>query len=258
MAMQRPDRSQGVAARLIDTYKGELTSLSLWVTGVWFFGMAYAVTGDRSIRDDEVVAFTAAFALAAAAATVTALAVASRGRWALGAAVCFSAFATIAAGVAIWISWLAGPPARTLRRLMSVWRVSEAAIVAGLFLGVGIGLIAGLSILLARRWPWLVGWLASGILVACVARYAHITAFDHVANYIIKARLGREASQGRLFYPAYRVELASAIGAGAGAVVGAAAVCAVLWWVGRRRTADGSGQPRLAPGDPSPARSIVS
>src|SRR5262249_26214050 len=192
------------------------------------------------------------------AATVTVLAVAGRGRWALGAAVCFSAFAMIAAGVAIWLFWMAGAPAPTLRYPVSTGQITEAAIVAGLLLGVGVGLIAGLWILLARRWPRLVGWLAASVLVACVARYAHITAFDQVASYVIKTRLGREAGQGRLFYAAYRVELASAIGAGAGAVVGAAAVCAVLWWVGRRRTTDGSGRTRRAVGDPSSARPIVS
>jgi hypothetical protein len=237
MAMRGPARFPAVATRWIDTYKGELTTLSLWGTGVWFFGMAYAVTGSRSIGDDEVVAFTAAFALASASATVTALAVTGRARWALGAAVCFSAFATIVTGVAIWISWVAGAPAPSPRYPISTGQIAEAAIVAGLLLGVGIGLIVGLLILLARRWPRIVGGLAAAILVACVARYAHVAAFDHVANYVTRARLGREASMGRLFYPAYRVELASAIGAGAGAVFGAAAVCAVLWWVSRPRRA---------------------
>jgi hypothetical protein len=231
MAMRSPDRSPGVVARLIDAYKGELTSLSLWVTGVWFFGMAYAVTGDRTVRDDEVLAFTGAFALAAATASVTALFIAGRARWALGAAICFSASAMIAAGVAVWLSWVVGPLTPPLRGPVSAGEIAEAVIVAGLFMGVGVGLITGLLILLARRWPRLVAGLSAGVLVACVARSAHIVAFDHVAHYAMEARIGREFG----FYPAFRVELPSATGAGAGAVGGAAAVCAVLWWVGRRR-----------------------
>src|SRR5690349_15370609 len=170
MAMQRPDRSPGVVARLIDTYKGELTSLSLWVTSVGFFGTAYAVTGSRGIGDFEVIAFTAAFALAAATATVTALAVAGRARWALGAAACFSAFAMAAAVVAVWLAWVFRPPGLPPREPISAGEIVEAATGAGLLLGVGIGLIAGLLILIARRWPRLVGWLTAGVLAACVAR----------------------------------------------------------------------------------------
>jgi hypothetical protein len=247
--MRRPDSFAAVATRLIDTYKGEFTTLSLWVTSVGFFGMAYAVTGRRTIEDYEVVVFTAAFALASATATVTALVVAGRARWALGAAVCFTAFAMAAAGVAVWLAWVFRPPAPPFRQPISAGEIAEAAIVAGLLLGVGIGLIAGLVILLARRWPRLVGWLTAGILVVCVARYAHISVFDHIARQAMKARVGLFAD---------RVQLPAATGAGAGAIVGVSAVGTVLWWIGRRPTAGGLDQPRPAGPDSSSAEAITS
>ncbi len=252
--MRRPDSLRALATRLIDAYKGELTTLSLWVTSVGFFGMAYAVTGSRMIADYEVVGFTAAFALASATATVTALAVAGRARWALGAAVCFSAFAVAAAGVATWLAWVFRTSAPLPQQPVSVGEIAEAAIVAGLLLGVAIGLIAGLLILLAHRWPRLVGWLAAGILAACVVRYSHIAAFDRVARYAMKARISRGGYE--LF--ADRVQLPAATGAGAGAIVGAAAVGTVLWWIGRRRTAGGPDQPRTAAPDASPAETSTS
>jgi hypothetical protein len=241
------------AARLVETCKGAMASLVLWLSGVWFFGMAYCMTGGRTVGDDEVVAFMSAFAWAAALAPVTALAVAGRTRWALVAMAGFAIFALTMAGLSFALPWpvpslgrpgsgAASFPSTPLWR--SIGRVAEAAIVAGVFMGVGLGLVAGLLILLARRWPRLIGWLMAGILVACVTRSAHIDAFDHVAQYAMTTRIGREPG----FYPAARIELPSAMGACAGAVVGAAGAWAVLWWADRRRTAAGSGRSRPAPG----------
>jgi hypothetical protein len=235
MAMPSPPHFPRVVARFVEPYRGEFISLTLWVTGIWFFGMAYDLTGGRTIRDDEVVTFRLAFAMASAIASVTALAVAGRVRWALGAAVCFSLAGFILIGAAVSLSWLAVP-----RFPGAVFQVAEAAIVTGVFMGAGLGLIAGLLVLLARRWPRLIGWLVAGLLAACVARFVHISAFDSVIQYAMAFRIGRDPGA---YFGAYRVFFPASLGACAGAVVGAAGACAVLWWSGRRQPAAGSGEP---------------
>jgi hypothetical protein len=236
--------------RSIETYRGELISLTMWVTGVWFFGMAYDITGGRTIRDHEVATFRLAFAMASAIASVTTLAIAGRFRWALGAAVCFSVTGVILIGLAFSLSWLAVPPVPG-----SVYQVAQAVIITGLFMGTGLGLIAGLMALLVRRWPRLIGWLIAGALAVCIARSDHIAAFDRVVQFAMKSRIELDPVT---FFEAYRIFFPASIGAGAGAVVGAAGACAVLWWTGQRRTAAGSSPPRLAVGDPSRAEPVAS
>lgn len=235
------------AARHVAAGKGAMASVALWVTGTWFFGMAYTMTGVRADRHDEVVAFVLGFATASAIATVTALAVAGRRRWALVASAGLSAFAFVVAVVIVGLAFLAVPPARAFgppasedvfliarQYLDSVERVAMVATMAGLFMGCAIGLIAGLWILLVGRWPRLVGWLSAALLVAVVARTSHIAAFNRVA---LDATTSRIASGPGIFHPAHRLELPSAMGAMAGAIGGATATGAVLWWAGRRRAA---------------------
>lgn len=89
----------------------------------------------------------------------------------------------------------------------------------GAILGSGIGTFVGLMILLARRRPQLVGWFVVALLLSCVVGFVHVVAFDRVVNFVVKTRL--EGVNSLMVSWTIRSEIASAIGATAGAFVGA-------------------------------------
>jgi hypothetical protein len=101
----------------------------------------------------------------------------------------------------------------------AVLGIARQTIPTGAMLGVSTGALAGLLIFLARSRPRLVRWVVLGLLLACIMSFAHIAAFDRVVDFVVKTRLegvNRLRANGTM-----RLELASAIGATAGAFVGA-------------------------------------
>jgi hypothetical protein len=206
-----------------------LAMTAMWLTATGFFVLAYFLSG-RSVRVEEAIIFAVAFGTAAAVAAVIALAVGGKRRWALDAALPMAILMAAPVGTAGVLTWLAPTMSASLRTInyFPVYRGRLPAIVLGIsgqtiptgaILGVGIGVISGLSIVLGRRWPRLVGWLLVMLLVFCVIGSVHIVAFDGVVDFVVRTRL--EDLHPLVAAWGMGVELASAIGATAGAFVGA-------------------------------------
>lgn len=97
--------------------------------------------------------------------------------------------------------------------------IAMQTIPTGAILGAGVGAIIGFSILLARHRPRLAQWFVVGLLICCVVSSAYIVAFDRVVDFVVKTRL--EGVDRLMVSWTIRLELASAIGTVAGALVGA-------------------------------------
>jgi hypothetical protein len=222
-----------------------LAITAMWLTASVFFVLAYFLSG-RSARVEEAIIFAVAFGTAAAVSAVIALAVGGKRRWALDAALPMAiliAAAVSTAGVLTWLASTVSASPRTINYLPVYWGsiaavvlgVSLQTIPTGAILGAGIGVISGLSIVLGRRWPRLVGWLLVMLLVFCVIGSVHIVAFDGVVDFVVRTRL--EGVRPLVGYWGIRHELPSAIGATAGAFVGAVVVYGAVRLVeGSRRS----------------------
>jgi hypothetical protein len=131
------------------------------------------------------------------------------------------------AGALTWLAPMTSVNRQTVRYFprysgqipAAVLGISSQTIPTGAILGAGIGVISGLAILLARRWPRLVGWFLAVLFVSCVIGSVHIIAFDRVVDFVVQSGL---EGVHRLMVPwTVRLELPTAIGATAGAFVGA-------------------------------------
>jgi hypothetical protein len=101
----------------------------------------------------------------------------------------------------------------------AVLGIARMTIPTGVILGVGLGFTVGVLILLARARLRLVRWVVAGLLLACVLGSVHVVAFDRVVDFVVKTRLnGVDRFQASW---TMRLEVAAAIGATAGAFVGA-------------------------------------
>ena len=207
----------------------------------------------------EVVAFAFEFAIASAVAAVVALAVGGRRRWATETALAIAACLVLAAVVAGSLLWLApwttwrftglGSQEFLMYRRMAEQIATDLVRTRGR-LGVGLGLvtgmIAGLLMRLARRRPGLASGLASGLLLAIGALAG--AASGAVTDFVLEARLDhgnwKVSSIGTH-------ELAGAIGAVAGSIVGALAA-----YVAPRlfRASSSAGEPALDRGIPPTGR----
>jgi hypothetical protein len=205
-----------------------LAVVAMWMTAAGFFGIAYFLSG-RRVRVEEAIVFTVAFAGAAAVSAVIALAIGTKRRWALEAALPMVILMAAPVGMADALTLLA-PRIGNLKRIdyfpqyggripTAVLEVARQTIPTGVILGAGIGAIAGLSILLARHRPRLVAWFVVGLLLSCVIGSVHVAAFDRVVDLVVKTRL--EGVNSLMVSWTIRSELPSAIGATAGAFVGA-------------------------------------
>jgi hypothetical protein len=214
--------------RAIRSLARPLAMVAIWMTATAFFGLAYFSSG-RRVRVEEAIVFTVAFAGAAAVSAVIALAIGAKRRWALEAALPMVILMAAPVGIAGALTWLA-PTIGNLNAVdyfpqyggripTAVLGVARQTIPTGVILGAGIGAIAGLSILLARHRPRLVAWFVVGLLLACVIGSVHVAAFDRVVDLVVKTRL--EGVNSLMVSWTIRSELASAIGATAGAFVGA-------------------------------------
>ena len=214
--------------RAIRSLARPLTMVAIWMTATGFFGLAYFLSG-RRVRVEEAIVFTVAFAGAAAVSAVIALAIGAKRRWALEAALPMVILMAAPVGIAGALIWLA-PTIGSLNAVdyfpqygrgipAAVLGVARQTIPTGVILGAGIGAIAGVSILLARHRPRLVAWSVVGLLLLCVIGYVHVAAFDRVVDLVMKTRL--EGVNRLMVSWTIRSELASAIGATAGAFVGA-------------------------------------
>jgi hypothetical protein len=220
--------------RAIRSLARPLAMVAIWMTATAFFGLAYFLSG-RRVRVEEAIVFTIAFAGAAAVSAVIALAIGSKRRWALEAALPMVILIAAPVGIAGALTWLA-PTIGSLNAVdyfpavdylpqyggripAAVLGVARQTIPTGVILGAGIGAIAGVSILLARHRPRLVAWSVVGLLLLCVIGSVHVAAFDRVVDLVMKTRL--EGVNRLMVSWTIRSELASAIGATAGAFVGA-------------------------------------
>ena len=205
-----------------------LAMVAMWMTATGFFGVAYFLSG-RRVRVEEAIVFTVAFAGSAAVSAVIALAIGTKRRWALEAALPMIVLMAAPVGMAGALTWLA-PTIGNLKWVdyfpqfggripTAALGVARMTIPTGVILGAGIGVIAGLSILLARHRPRLVAWFVVGLLLSCVIGSVHVAAFDRVVDLVVKTRL--EGVNSLMVSWTIRSELASAIGATAGAFVGA-------------------------------------
>ena len=234
--------------------------MSIWLIAVGFFGTAYIIgTGRRQLRSMEVSDFVSAFAVSAIVSAVVALFLGGRKRWAVEAVLSISILIVTPVAAAYALFWLAPTMGQYLlemkprgflsyRRdiLGSAREIAGFAVPAGTVLGILVGAIAGLLLVLARRWPRFVGGLVVGLLLACAIASVHINLFDVVIDFVVQTRLhGIDRA-----YHAWLMtsEVASAVGATAGAVVGAVISCwaAVRMDVRSRRTA--AGRPGAGPG----------
>jgi hypothetical protein len=224
-----------------------LAIVSTWLITVAFFRTAYIIgTGRRQPKSFEISKFTAALAVAAIVSGVIVFLFAGKKRWAAEAALPALILVGITIGAAYALFGLVPGFGRYLlamsvrdfvsfRRelLTSAVETFEAAVPNGMALGIAVGITAGILIVLARRWPRIVGGLMVGLLLACVVGSSHIGAFRRVARSVAEARL----HGANRFEYAWQItgELASAIGATSGAVVGAVMACAAARMADRSR-----------------------
>jgi hypothetical protein len=216
--------------RLLRMLARPIAIVALWLTATGFFGTAYLLGAGRRPRLDDEIVFTASFAVASAVSAAIALAVGGRRRWAVEAALPMAILVAMPVAVAGVLSWLAPAMGWTLMRISgfprsrghlptAVWETAKLTFPSGAILGAAVGAVAGVLLLLARRWPRLVGSLVISLLLACVFSSFHIEAFGRVTDLLVKVRL---IGVHRLVY-SWNIgfELSSALGATAGAVVGA-------------------------------------
>jgi hypothetical protein len=235
--------------RLIRPLARPLVMAGMWLTATAFFGMAYFVSGKR-VRVEEAIFFTVAFANAATVSAVIALAIGAKRRWALEAALPMAALMFGPVAIAWAFSWLAPGTSWNLQTVdffpygrhvpTVVLGVARQTIPTGAIVGASFGFLVGLSILLVRNRPRLARCLVVALLIACVIGSIHVVAFDHVVDFVVKTRLAG-VNHLRVSW-IIRMELASAIGATAGAFVGAVVA------YGAVRLSDGSrrSRPRLS------------
>jgi hypothetical protein len=230
--MQRSVRNSG----FIRSLARPLAMVAIWLAATTFFGLAYFVSGTR-VRLDDAIIFAVAFAGAAAASAAIALLVGARRRWALEAALPMAILMTAPVSLAGAIVWLAPTLCGSLPTTeyfpyyrgnvpMAILGIARLTIPTGVLLGAGFGLVIGLSIVVVRHWPRLLRWTVAGLLLSCIAGSAHIGAFDRVVDFVVHTRL----SGVNRFEVSWtiRLELAAAIGATAGAFVGAIVACAAV------------------------------
>jgi hypothetical protein len=238
MAMQRVSPTSRTV-RCIRWLARPLAIVSIWLVAVGFFWTAYTVAGKRDPRSFEVLVFTAAFATAAVLSASMALLLGGKRRWAMETALSVLTVIGNLIGGACALFWLvpsAGQYLLGLRVpdflafrgefLWSALMIAKVAVPTGAVLGLMIGVIAGLLLALAGRRPRLVGWLVAGLLLACVMGSIHVVAFDRLTGLVANIRLN---GVSQLEYAWFLTgELVSAMGATAGAVVGAVISCGAV------------------------------
>jgi hypothetical protein len=101
--------------------------------------------------------------------------------------------------------------------------IAKQTMPTGAMLGVVIGTVAGLLILLGHRRPRPVGWVVVGLLLASVIGSVRIDAFGRVIDFVLRTRL--EGVNRLVVSWTISFELAAAMGATAGALVGAIGAC---------------------------------
>ena len=135
------------------------------------------------------------------------------------------------------LTWLAPTLSGSLRAIeyfpnygghvpTAVLGIARQTIPTGVLLGAGFGVTIGLSIIAVRHWPRLVRWAVAGLLLSSVVGSAHLAQFDRIVDFVVNTRL---AGVNRFVASwSMRFELASAIGATAGAFVGAIVACGAV------------------------------
>jgi hypothetical protein len=213
-----------------------LAMATIWLTAIAFFGTAYFLSG-RRVRVEEAVIFTVAFGNASAVSAVIAMTVGACRRWAVEAALPMAILVAAPVGIAGALSWLAPTLSGNLPRVdyfpnyrghipTAVLGIARQTFPTGAILGASVGAILGLSTFLARDRPRLFRWVILGLLLCCVVGSTHIMAFDRIVDFVVKTRMDGATS----LMVAWTIgsELASAIGACAGALVGAVIASAAM------------------------------
>lgn len=225
-----------------------LAIVSIWLIAIGFFAIAYIMGGRRWPSSFEILDFTSSFAVASAMAAVVAFMLA--GRRSLAAEVTLAILILIVPpiGASYLIFWLVPTLGQELLQMRTIaflsfrqahlsaaLEIARLTIPTATILGILMGAVAGIVLLLASRWPRLVGWLVAGLLLGCVVGSVHIDAFGRMTDFVVKTRLH---GANRLEYAWFMTcELLSAMGATAGAVVGAVIACGAVR-IGRDVKAD--------------------
>jgi hypothetical protein len=223
-------------SRVIRLFARPLAMLAIWLTATAFFGLAYFVSG-RWVRLEEAVIFTVAFATGAAASAAIALFVGARRRWAIEAALPMAIVVAAPVCLAGALTWLAPTLTGSLPRIEQfphyghqvptiIPGIARQTIPTAVLLGAGFGAVIGLSIIVARHRPRLLRWAVAGLLLSCVVGSAHIGAFDRFVDFVVNTRLS--GVNPLMVSWTIRLELASAIGATAGAIFGAIVACGAV------------------------------
>ncbi|HZW33871.1 MAG TPA: hypothetical protein VFF52_24325 [Isosphaeraceae bacterium] len=202
----------------------------------------------------DLIGFGCAIAIAGAAAAIVAVGLAGKRRWAVEIALAVALTAAAAVALAYLALWFAPWTVRSrmdawsflrLREDVLHWGEAIALFHAPMEVGVGsvAGVIAGLLILLGRRWPRLATGIALGLLFACAVDSVRQFVFDVVIRWgwIIRALHNTWAMTDEQIWAT-----AAVFGAIAGAVIAGFAVR----MAGRHRSnlvpaqpAEGSRQP---------------
>jgi hypothetical protein len=184
-----------------------LAMVAIWLTATGFFATAYLMSG-KWVRINEATAL-----------------------------LCIIIPTTTGLGLtygALWLTptirqYLSGTSTRAFVRnnrpplLDTFEEVTEPALSTGAFLGVAIGAIAGLLALVERRHRRLAAGLIIGLLLVCVVSSLHLDGFRQLTEWLMRWRLAGVKSS--LLSWVMAKELASAMGATSGSVVGAALAC---------------------------------
>jgi hypothetical protein len=196
-------------------------------------GVFFAPRGtEAQPTSNDVMGFGCALALAGAVAAAVAVGLAGKKRWAVEIALVVAMVAATGATLAYLALWVAPMTVRSrmdawsfLRLRQDVPRWGEAIVLfhVPMAAGVGslVGAIAGLLILLARRWPRWATAIALGLMFACAAELVQQFIFRGVISWgwVVRAQFDTWAMTDDQIWAT-----AAVVGAIAGAVVAGLAV----------------------------------
>ena len=180
--------------------------------------------------------------IAAVLSAIIALILGGKKRWAMEVTLPVLILVGIPVGGASLVFWIAPTlvqgrlgmrPQSLVAFRQDLLEFAWLTVPSGAVLGVVVGGMTGLVLLLAHRWPRFVRWFVIALLLTCAISFVHIKLFRYVTNLTVEYRLHGLKPGAYGWYSRY--ELTSAVGAIAGAVVGAIFSCTAVW-LDRRRS----------------------
>jgi hypothetical protein len=207
-----------------------------WLTAVGIGAGCFALSGTRA-SIDELIAFACSFAVAVPIASAMPLILGGKSSQAVEALLAIAIVIVASGGITYVFLWAAPSLVRSHMGYWEFLRLQHLVLFAasmsvtlcarlGAIIGGGIGTIAGLLVLLARRTPKLAAGLVAGLLLACASGPVQSFAFGLATDLVLEWRLegGKWAVSS-----ISQNEIASALGAAIGAVLGAVIAAAVIY-----------------------------